>query len=110
MSAPGVANGNHFAGPLYGQLPSNLGFLSGSAVGSFVNNGDMKAAGVIGNWNVVNSAYRAGGIFPGAGSPIAGAARELGFAIPAPADSISSKVVADQVRAIFFETTKVLQI
>jgi hypothetical protein len=72
MSAPGVANGNHFAGPLYGQLPSNLGSLSGSAVGSFVNNGDMKAAGVIGNWNVVNSAYRAGGIFAGAGSPITG--------------------------------------
>jgi hypothetical protein len=72
MSAPGVANGNHFTGPLNGQLPSNLGSLSGSAVGSFVNNGDMKAAGVIGNWNVVNSAYRAGGIFAGAGSPITG--------------------------------------
>ena len=72
MSAPGVANGNRFTGPLYGQLPSNLGSLSGSAAGSFVNNGDMKAAGVIGNWNVVNSAYRAGGIFAGAGSPIAG--------------------------------------
>jgi hypothetical protein len=72
MSAPGVANGNRFTGPLYGQLPSNLGSLSGSAVGSFVNNGDMKVAGVIGNWNVVNSAYRAGGIFAGAGSPIAG--------------------------------------
>jgi hypothetical protein len=70
MSAPGVANGNHFSGSLYGQLPSNLGSLSGSAVGSFANNGDIKAAGVVGNWNVANQAYRAGGILAGVGTPI----------------------------------------
>jgi hypothetical protein len=72
MSAPGViaGNGNHFGGPLSGQLPGNLGSLSGSAVGSFVNNGDVKAAGVIGNWNVAGSAYRAGGVFAGVGTPI----------------------------------------
>ena len=66
MSAPGVlAAGNHFGGALTGAAP-NGSSLSGSAVGSFVNNGNIKAAGVIGNWNVGNSAYRAVGIFGGA--------------------------------------------
>ena len=37
--------------------------LTGSAAGSFVNNGTDKAAGVIGNWGVANSQYEATGIF-----------------------------------------------
>jgi hypothetical protein len=74
MSAPGqlAANANHFSGPLSGSLPGDLGALNGSAVGSFVNNGDIKAAGVIGNWNIANQVYRAGGIFAGVGTPIPG--------------------------------------
>jgi hypothetical protein len=81
MCAPGVAcgggnfvapEGNHFGGPLSGTLPNNLGLpenidrvLAGSAVGSFVNNGNTLAAGVIGNWNVHNDVYGATGIFGG---------------------------------------------
>jgi hypothetical protein len=67
MCAPGVAgcgtpSGNHFGGPLSGNLPSGAA-LAGFAGGSFVNNGSDKAAGVIGNWNVGNSQYEANGIF-----------------------------------------------
>jgi hypothetical protein len=71
MSAPGqlADNGNHFSSSLNGQLPGDLGSLNGSAAGSFVNNGAIKAGGVIGNWNNSNSAYRAGGIFAGVGTP-----------------------------------------
>jgi hypothetical protein len=76
MSSPGVADGNfttpegnHFGGQLTGQLPNDLGSLSGNAAGSFVNNGNAIAAGVIGNWNVGNSAYRATGIFAGGLAP-----------------------------------------
>ena len=67
MSAPGVADGNQFSGTLSGRLPSNLDLksLSVGAAGSYVNNGNAVAAGVIGNWNVGNSAYRATGIFAG---------------------------------------------
>ena len=70
MCAPGVAGcgtsaGNHFGGPLSGKLP-NGAELTGSAAGSFVNNGTDKAAGVIGNWGVANSQYEANGIFAGA--------------------------------------------
>jgi hypothetical protein len=77
MCAPGVAGcntptGNHFGGPLGAAasapnttLPANLSDLAGSAVGSFVNNGQTVAAGVIGNWNVHNDVYGATGIFGG---------------------------------------------
>jgi hypothetical protein len=46
-------------------LPANLSDLAGGAVGSFVNNGNVVAAGVIGNWNVHNDLYGAAGIFGG---------------------------------------------
>lgn len=80
MCAPGVscgtginvAAGNHFGGPLSGQLPGGLGSLSGNAAGSFVNNGPNPAAGVIGNWNVGHNDYKAGGIFAGSGTPVPG--------------------------------------
>ncbi len=68
----GVPEGNHFGGPLTAAaslptttLPANLSDLAGSAVGSFVNNGNTVAAGVIGNWNVHNDFYGATGIFGG---------------------------------------------
>jgi hypothetical protein len=78
MCAPGAlcgsqqhvtAAGNHFGGPLSGQLPGGLGSLSGSAAGSFVNNGPVAAGGVMGNWNVDSASYRATGIFGGVGTP-----------------------------------------
>ena len=75
MCAPGVTcgggnfvtpEGNHFGGPLSGALPGNSGGpLAGGAIGSFVNNGNTVAAGVIGNWNVHNDVYGATGIFGG---------------------------------------------
>ena len=68
MSAPGQLSAKHFQGPLSGQLPGDLS-VSGSAAGSFVNDGAKKAAGVIGNWNVGGNAYKAGGIFAGSGTP-----------------------------------------
>ena len=53
-----------FLGPAPGKfLPS---VITGSAVGSFAANGTDKSAGVIGNWNVGNSSYKAAGIFAGA--------------------------------------------
>jgi hypothetical protein len=73
MSAPGQLSAKHFQGSLTGQLPENLGSVSGSAAGSFVNDGGKKAAGVIGNWNVGGDAYKAGGIFAGSGTPAPGA-------------------------------------
>ena len=84
MCAPGVTcgqsnfvtpEGNHFGGRLAGQLPGDLGSLSGSAVGSFVNKGSNLAAGVLGNWNVSNAGiensatYKATGIFGGSLRP-----------------------------------------
>jgi hypothetical protein len=64
-----VPTGNHFGGPLAvtgtASLPANLSDLAGGAVGSFVNNGNVVAAGVIGNWNVHNDLYGAAGIFGG---------------------------------------------
>jgi hypothetical protein len=73
MCAPGVgcgtAFGNHFGGPLTvkmtDNLPNDLQSVRGSAIGSFVNNGNLKAAGVIGNWGVSNNHYGATGIFAG---------------------------------------------
>jgi hypothetical protein len=88
MCAPGnygcgTRPGNHFGGPLNtvqpvgndAQLPSNLANISGSATGSFVNDGpDRPAAGAIGNWNVSNSmngagGYKATGVFAGRRGP-----------------------------------------
>ena len=68
MSAPGVADGNQFSGTLSGATSRAIWIsnsLSVGAAGSYVNNGNAVAAGVIGNWNVGNSAYRATGIFAG---------------------------------------------
>jgi len=78
MCAPGVgcgtAFGNHFGGPLTvkmtDNLPNDLQSVRGSAIGSFVNNGNLNAAGVIGNWGVSNRGvsnnhYSATGIFAG---------------------------------------------
>jgi hypothetical protein len=59
-----IPNLNQFAGSLSGSG------LSGSATGSFVNNGSVAAGGVIGNWNVGDSNYKATGIFGGAGTPV----------------------------------------
>ena len=69
ISQPGNL-GNHFAGNISGNLPNNLGGLSGAAKGSFVNdlNGNS-ARGVIGNWNVKGNNYKATGIFAGSGHP-----------------------------------------
>jgi hypothetical protein len=73
MSAPvnlgGAAINDHFTGSLSGNLPNNLGLLSGSAAGSFVNNGTVAAGGVMGNWNVSSNVYRATGVFGGIGTP-----------------------------------------
>jgi hypothetical protein len=69
MSAPGQLN--HFGGSLSGSLPSDVS-LSGSAAGSFVNDGARKAAGVIGNWNIGGQGYKATGIFAGSGTPVPG--------------------------------------
>jgi hypothetical protein len=90
MCAPGVAGcgtntpgGNHFGGPLSGQLPASAQLtgdarnLSGFALGSFVrgpSNFDINGnpisrstpQGVIGNWGVGNNHYMASGIFAGA--------------------------------------------
>jgi hypothetical protein len=75
MCAPGVAcgggnfvtpEGNHFGGPLSGALPGNLGGpLDGNALGSFVNNGNTVAAGVIGRFEANNDLYGVAGVFGG---------------------------------------------
>jgi hypothetical protein len=78
MKAPGVLdngistdNSNSFSGPIAGNLPGNLGSLSGAARGSFVNDSiGNPARGVIGNWNIGGQDYKAGGIFAGSGRPI----------------------------------------
>ena len=76
MCAPGIVGcgtgaGNHFGGPL--NTPQNSPLtLAGWASGSFVNNGAVKAGGIIGNWNVTSSAYKATGIFGGSGLQITG--------------------------------------
>ncbi len=58
-------SGGHFAGALNGHNS-----LSGDVRGSFVNNSDTIAAGVIGNFQVGNGeGYRATGIFTGSGNP-----------------------------------------
>jgi trimeric autotransporter adhesin len=73
MTAPGVVS-NQFGGSLSGSV-NNLP-LSGSAVGSFVNNGlTNPAAGIIGNWNIADQQrnfYKAGGILAGVGTPVPG--------------------------------------
>jgi hypothetical protein len=79
MTIPGELGNNvtnKFSGPLLGTLGSQNNFnessyqplptIEGSAVGSFAANGNDKAAGVIGNFNVGNEYYKASGIF-GAG-------------------------------------------
>ena len=92
MCAPGVTScggtatpaGNHFGGPLSGQLP-NLEpeidrNLNGFALGSFargpdnfdVNNVAINRSipqGVIGNWGVGNDRYMASGVFAGSQLP-----------------------------------------
>lgn len=74
MCAPGnscgsVPYGNHFGGNISGSLPNDTS-VRGSASGAFVNDGAKQAAGIMGNWNVGNSHYKAGGIFAGAGTPV----------------------------------------
>ena len=53
---------NRFSGPLSGSLGQEQD-ISGGAVGSFARNGNDPTAGIIGNWNARNEAYRAGGVF-----------------------------------------------
>ena len=65
METPGELLKNKFSGPLSGQLPNDLGNLSGLATGSFVNKGNDVAKGVIGNWNINSNKYGATGIFAG---------------------------------------------
>ena len=72
MKAPGelTYSSNRFSGTIGGDLPGNLGSLSGAARGSFVNDRlGNPARGVIGNWNVGNANYKATGIFAGSGRP-----------------------------------------
>lgn len=70
MNQPGNLAGNHFKGPISGNLPNQLGSLNGMARGSFVNDLAGNAArGVIGNWNVQGQNYKATGIFAGSGHP-----------------------------------------
>jgi hypothetical protein len=73
MCAPGVYGcgtgaGNHFGGPLNTPQGSPIA-LTGSAAGSFVNNGAAKAAAVVGNWNIGGAGYKATGILAGSGIP-----------------------------------------
>ncbi len=55
---------NHFVGGLSGKNG-----ISGATVGSFVNKGDLKAHGVIGNFGVGSQNWRATGIYGGARTP-----------------------------------------
>jgi hypothetical protein len=43
--------------------------MTGNATGSFVRGPLSPAQGVIGNWNVGSSTYKATGIFAGSGTP-----------------------------------------
>jgi hypothetical protein len=74
LKAPGAPAGNHFVGSLTGSLPTDLNgngspALNGNVVGSFVKSGGQVAgttpAGVIGNWDIGNDRYKAGGILAG---------------------------------------------
>lgn len=67
-SCGGIAYGNHFGGNISGSLPNETK-VRGIASGAFVNDGAKQAAGVMGNWNVGSSNYKAGGIFAGSGVP-----------------------------------------
>lgn len=60
---------NRFDGVLQQTAGPSIDNLTGKATGSFVNNGSVAAGGVIGNWNVGGSNYKATGIFGGAGTP-----------------------------------------
>jgi hypothetical protein len=73
----GTPQGNHFGGAITGQLPNDLGSLSGWANGSFVRGPDnfnsqgqiisgSTPQGVIGNWHVGSERYNAAGVFGGA--------------------------------------------
>ena len=57
---------NKFGGSLTQTGGDTIGTVTGHATGSFVNSPVKPAAGVIGNWNVDSSAYKATGIFGGA--------------------------------------------
>ena len=56
---PGV---NQFKGA-FDNLPNS------GVVGSFANNGTVKAGGVLGNFYVNQNSYKASGIFAGSGTP-----------------------------------------
>ena len=61
-----VVRKNEFPGGLSGSG------MTGSATGSFVNNGSVAAGGVMGNWGVSGDSYRASGVSGGVGTPKAG--------------------------------------
>jgi FecR protein len=61
---------NQFGGSLTQAEGTSIGTMTGSATGSFVNNGSVAAGGVMGNWNVDSANYKAMGIFGGAGTPV----------------------------------------
>ena len=60
---------NQFGGALTQLSGPAIGPMTGSAGGSFVNNGAVAAGGVMGNFGVNSAAYRATGVFGGAGIP-----------------------------------------
>ena len=62
-------NLNQFGGSLTQLSGPPIASLTGSATGSFVNDRTVAAGGVMGNWGVNSPAYRATGIFGGAGIP-----------------------------------------
>jgi hypothetical protein len=70
MSAPGTLtsySANQFGGSLHGTVGESS--INGAATGSFVRGPLSPAQGVIGDWNVGNSSYKATGIFAGSGVP-----------------------------------------
>jgi hypothetical protein len=62
-------NFNQFGGSLMQLSGPSIEATIGSARGSFVNNGPVAAGGVMGTWLVNGAAYRATGVFGGAGIP-----------------------------------------
>jgi hypothetical protein len=62
-------NINQFGGSLKQIDGPSIGLTSGSATGSFVNNGSVAAGGVMGNWGVEGDRYKATGVFGGSGTP-----------------------------------------
>jgi hypothetical protein len=56
---------NQFGGSLHQIDGPSINNISGSVTGSFVDNGDIRAAGVMGNWNLNSQNYKATGIFAG---------------------------------------------